>query len=333
MRTESTLGTDSDPLQSLLLALTTTLGDPIGRTQNSLLHLLLILKLRQLGADNTDNDTLVLGEEFQRLKTARALGVVFQVKGVDVQVTEQLLSNDVVFALGKVTTANEVATAEMDTNSVTGQTSLVQHIKLGLINLGNVGKVLFIVLIRLRSISLALLITHVEPSRSDHGELDGAPLLLWHKLLHKLQLVQVGDRLLRVVGELAASNDRVAGHDLAILLDQAHHIGMVQTEKTGLSILELSAALELIPHESPESSPGELAASYSLEAQFLLHLDNFLDSFILDSFKTCILWGETLFTDLLSHIEESLGSKQGAHVLSAERLERSHIDDVSLGTR
>lgn len=73
------------------------------------------------------------------------------------------------------------------------QTGVVQHLKLGLVDLGNVGEVLAVVGIRLLGVGPVLLVAHVEPGRGDHGELDVLPLALGQGSLHQLQLVQVGD--------------------------------------------------------------------------------------------------------------------------------------------
>ena len=114
MGAESTLRAHCDPLQSFLLSLTRTLGDPIRSAQNTLLHLLLILQLGQLCADNTDDNVLVGGEVLKGLEASGALSVVLEVEGVDVEIAEQLLGDDVVLALGEVTAADKVASAEVD---------------------------------------------------------------------------------------------------------------------------------------------------------------------------------------------------------------------------
>ena len=114
MSTETALGTNSHSLKCLLLTLAHALSNPVRRAQDSLLHLLLVLQLGKLGADNADDDVLVLGEELQRLEAAGTLGVVLEVESVHVQVAEELLSNDVVLALGEVTATDEVTAAQMD---------------------------------------------------------------------------------------------------------------------------------------------------------------------------------------------------------------------------
>lgn len=61
VRTKSTLRTDTNPLQCFLTSLTGPLGNPVCSIQDSLLHLLLVLKLWELGADDADYHVLVLG--------------------------------------------------------------------------------------------------------------------------------------------------------------------------------------------------------------------------------------------------------------------------------
>jgi hypothetical protein len=62
--------------------------------------------LRELGADDADDDVLVLGEVLEGLEAAGALGVVFEVEGVDGEGLEELLGDDVVGAFGEVAAAN-----------------------------------------------------------------------------------------------------------------------------------------------------------------------------------------------------------------------------------
>lgn len=114
MSTKSTLRAHSNPLQRLLLSLTRSLSDPIRSAQNSLLHLLLILQLRQLCANHTNDNVLVGGEVLERLEASGALSVVLEVESVDVEVAEEFLGDDVVFSFGKVTAADKVASAEVD---------------------------------------------------------------------------------------------------------------------------------------------------------------------------------------------------------------------------
>lgn len=106
MGTKPTLRAHTNPLERLLGRLTTPLGHPLGGAQHALLHLLLVLELRELGADDADDDVLVLGEVLQGLEAAGALGVVFEVEGVDVEGLEELLGDDVVGALGEVAAAD-----------------------------------------------------------------------------------------------------------------------------------------------------------------------------------------------------------------------------------
>lgn len=98
MRTEATLGADRHPLERLLPGLTRSLRNPAHSLLHPSLQLLLAFQLPQLRAHNTQNDVLVLGKVLQGLETAGALGVVLEVEGVDVELGEKLLGDDVVGA-------------------------------------------------------------------------------------------------------------------------------------------------------------------------------------------------------------------------------------------
>ena len=205
------------------------------------------------------------------------------------------------------------------------QPSLIKHLKLLLVNLGHIRKVLLIIRIHALRIRLALLITHVEPRRGNHGQLDVLPLLLGRELLHELQLMQVRLARLAVMLQLGAGNDAVARHHLAVLLDQADHVRVVQAEHARLGLLEGDGALELVPHQTPEAGAIELAAVDGLEAEFLLQLDDVADGFLLDGREAGLLRGETLVADGFTDGEKVLGTQEGAHVFG---LEGSHFDLV-----
>lgn len=120
MGTETTLRADSDLLQRLLLSLASTLCHKLGRLVDPCLHLLLVLQLTKLGRDDANHDVAVFGQELKRLKATRALGVVLEVEGVDLQLGEKLLCDDVVRTFGKVATADEVAAAQVHTGMEIG---------------------------------------------------------------------------------------------------------------------------------------------------------------------------------------------------------------------
>jgi hypothetical protein len=67
------------------------------------------------------------------------------------------------------------------------QASLVQRIQLRLVHLGNSLEVLGIIGVRLRCVSLTLLVAHMEPRGSDHSQLDVAPFLFGGRVLDQLQ--------------------------------------------------------------------------------------------------------------------------------------------------
>ena len=111
---EPTLWADSNPLQSLLTRLTASLRDEVGRLEYPLLDLVLVLQFAELGADGTDDDILILGEELERLEATRTGRIVLKIESVHLEVGEELLGDDVVCTLGEVAATNEVAAAQMD---------------------------------------------------------------------------------------------------------------------------------------------------------------------------------------------------------------------------
>lgn len=121
MGREAALGADADTLEGLLAGLAAALGDEVGGLVEALLGGLLVLELAELGADGADDDVLVLGQVLEGLEAAGALRVVLEVEGVDGEVLEQLLGDDVVGALGKVPPADEVAAAQVDARVEVGR--------------------------------------------------------------------------------------------------------------------------------------------------------------------------------------------------------------------
>lgn len=121
MRTKPALRAHTNPLQRLLRRLPAPLGNPLRSAENPLLHIIFILELGELGADDADDDVLVLGEVLEGLEAARALGVVFEVEGVHGEGLEELLSDDVVGAFG------EVAAADCD--ALVGKNVSLDHLR------------------------------------------------------------------------------------------------------------------------------------------------------------------------------------------------------------
>lgn len=205
------------------------------------------------------------------------------------------------------------------------QASLIEHLELLLINLGHVGKVLFVIRIHAFGIGLALLVAHVEPGRGDHGQLDVRPLLLRGELLHQLQLVQVRLALLPVVSQLGARNDTVARHHLAVLLDQADDVRVVEAEHAGLGFLQSDGPFKLVPHQAPEAGAVELAAVDGLEAEFLLEFDDISNRLLFNGGESGLFGGKAPVTDGFAGVEKVLGPQEGPHVFGAEG---SHLDLV-----
>ena len=171
----------------------------------------------------------------------------------------------------------------------------------------------------------------MEPGGSDHGELDVGPPLLGQGGLDELQLVQVAGALLGpAVGQLGAGDDAVAGHDLPVLLDERDDVRVVQAEHGGLGLLQGGAALELIPHQAPESRAVVLARADGAEAQVRLQLDDVGHGLLLEGGQVGLL-GSLALPDSLTGIQEGLGPEEGAQVLGAE--EGSHLETDRMEAR
>lgn len=115
MCAEAALRAHGDLFERLLCGLTGALSNELGSFVDALLHLLLVLQLAELGGDDSDNNVLILGQEFQGFETTGTLSIVLEVKSVDVQACEELLGDNVVGALGEVAATNEVAAAQVNT--------------------------------------------------------------------------------------------------------------------------------------------------------------------------------------------------------------------------
>lgn len=123
VRGETTLGANTNLVESLLDGDVVALGNDLGSVDDAGLHLFLVFHGGELGGDNAQDDVLVGGEVLEGLEAAGALGVVLQVVGVHVQLLEQLDGDAVVTTLGEVTAADEVTAAQVDTNvHVLGET-------------------------------------------------------------------------------------------------------------------------------------------------------------------------------------------------------------------
>ena len=96
---ETALWANTDLLESLLSRSALTLGDDVGGLEDLVLHLGWVFHLWNLGADNTENDVLLLWQEAERLEATRAWVVVLEVEGVVVESLEEALGNGLVGAL------------------------------------------------------------------------------------------------------------------------------------------------------------------------------------------------------------------------------------------
>jgi hypothetical protein len=83
---KSALWADAALLDGIFARLTGTLRNVIGCLIDPGDHLILVLKLGELGSDDTKDDVLVLGKMRQRLETSSAWCVEFQVVRIDVEV-------------------------------------------------------------------------------------------------------------------------------------------------------------------------------------------------------------------------------------------------------
>jgi hypothetical protein len=117
MTGDSALWADAQSLQCLLLRLARSLRDKFGSFVDSLDEVFLLLELGELGADETENRTLVLGQVSEGFEASSAFGVVFEVVAVDVELVEQHDGDAVVASLTKVHAVLEVSSAQVDSNS------------------------------------------------------------------------------------------------------------------------------------------------------------------------------------------------------------------------
>jgi hypothetical protein len=99
VRSKTTLRRNTHTLQSLLSRLPTALGNEISSLVHSLYHLLLVLQLRELASNNTQDNILVLGQMLQRLETSCARGIVLEVISIHIQILEEFGGNVIVSAL------------------------------------------------------------------------------------------------------------------------------------------------------------------------------------------------------------------------------------------
>lgn len=83
-------------------------------------------------------------------------------------------------------------------------------------------------------------------------------------------------------------------------------------------IVRIGLTVELVPHETPESGPVELARGHGFEAEVLLHLDDLADGVLLDGWEAGFGFGDAGRGYLLADSEEVVGTQQGAHLLCAE---------------
>ena len=114
MSAEPALRTDADLLQCLITGLSSPFRHKFGSAVDAPFHRLLVLQLRELRADDTNDDVLILGQVLERLEAACPFRVVLQVEGVDVKVLEKLARNFVIRPLSEVSATNEVASTEMN---------------------------------------------------------------------------------------------------------------------------------------------------------------------------------------------------------------------------
>lgn len=197
------------------------------------------------------------------------------------------------------------------------QARLVQHVQLGLVHLRNVLEVLGVARVHALLPGLVLLVAHVEPGGGDHGQLDVSPPLLGQGGLEQLQLVQVALALGGAVAQLGAGDDAVAGHDLALLLDERDYVRVVEAEHAGVGLLQGDGALELVPHQAPEPRAVVLARRHRAEAQVRLDLGHLRHRLLLQIRQPGLL-GRLALADGLAGVQEGLGPQQRAHVLGAE---------------
>jgi len=75
MAREATLRAHTQPLECILLTFAAIGRNVLGCLLDSLLHLFLVLQLRELAGDDTQDHVLVLGQLLERLKASSTRGV------------------------------------------------------------------------------------------------------------------------------------------------------------------------------------------------------------------------------------------------------------------
>lgn len=113
VRSKATLRADTDLVEGGFEGDIVALGDELGRINNALLRLLLVLHRGELAGDDAENDVLVRGQVLEGLEAAGALRVVLEVVRVYIELLEQLDGDTVVAALGEVAASNEIAAAQV----------------------------------------------------------------------------------------------------------------------------------------------------------------------------------------------------------------------------
>lgn len=92
-RGKATLWGNADALHGLLSSPALALGDDVGGLEHLPLHVGCVLQVGNLGADDTENDVLVLGEEAEGLEATATLVVVLEVESVVVEISEETLGD------------------------------------------------------------------------------------------------------------------------------------------------------------------------------------------------------------------------------------------------
>lgn len=112
---ETTLRADTEHLERHFSRNIVALGDIVCRLVHTIHHLLLVLRRTVLGRDNSQYHILAQRQMLERLKTTGTFSVVFEVKGIRVEIGEQLSCDPVVRALTEMSATDVVSSAKVNT--------------------------------------------------------------------------------------------------------------------------------------------------------------------------------------------------------------------------
>ena len=185
------------------------------------------------------------------------------------------------------------------------QPSVVQDLQLCLVRLGNIPEVLLVVLVHLFRIGQTLLVPQMVPIGRSKSNLDIAMPLFRRDGLHVLKLSNV--RALSSVADLAIT-DNTLTRDL-LVLQECSDVRDVLAEDLWVRAEDLFHAIERGEEGAPEHMPAVFTITDCSKAALGLHLDDFVDAFVLELRE--VRAGLLLLLNSMSLVEELGGPEEG----------------------